>query len=77
MWLGTSINILSTANQKEALQGTNLGFFLLDAPETTFQVIHSTDRLTQSGYFLPKIKILFFDFQKRVGEAFFNVILSE
>ena len=63
---GTSINILSKTQEKEAPQGNILEFFLLDTLKYTLWMENLTGRWAQSGSFFPKSGH-FFDFQKGQG----------
>ena len=65
----TSVNILSATHQRKVPQGNILEFFLLDALKTAFQMRHVIHRWKQSGYFYPKIKAPFFNFQKTAGKT--------
>ena len=69
LWnLGTSINISSKTQEKEAPQGNILEFFFLGPLKTTFRMKNLTQWWAKSGPFFPKSGH-FFRFSKKAGEA--------
>ena len=63
----TLINISLKTQEKKALHGNIVEFFLLHTPKTTFWMENLTQRWTKSGYFFPK-SMYFFYFHKRAVE---------
>ena len=67
---GTSINISFTTHERKTPYEKISEFFLQDTFKTAFQMRNWTHRWTQSVHFSPpKIRALYFNFQKRAGET--------
>ena len=71
---GTSINILSKTQEKEALQGNILEFFLQNSLKNTYGKENLTQRWTQSGPFFFKIRTLFLIFKRGRGNRPFPLV---
>ena len=64
---GTSINFLSTTQERKTQQGKISDIFFLDALKTAFQIRNLTHRRTQLEHFFPKSGHFSLNFKKGQG----------